>query len=90
MIISIKTIVSGRKYAAYLDGELLASAKDIECATCRVLQSRGISGRVTFTAPDSDTPSISGDIDKLAGLTVRETPTEGPRLSKHVPFAGIK
>ena len=89
MIISIKTIVSGRKYAAYLDGELLATGPDVTYKVARVLQDRGLSGRVEFTAPNSDVIALRGDVDKLASRTIEESARLGPREVNYRPWKGI-
>ena len=86
MIISIKTIISGRKYGAHYDGELIATGRDVTYRAARVLQERGLSGVVEFTAPNSDVVALRGDIARLAARTIEEGAKSGPREVKYHPF----
>jgi hypothetical protein len=86
MLIHIKTIISGRKYGAHYDGELIATGRDVTYKAARVLRERELRGPVAFTAPDSDVIALRGDVDKLADRSIRETSKEGPREVKYSPF----
>jgi hypothetical protein len=71
-------------YDVEFEGELVVrDSKDPECALARVLQSRGITGKVTLV--DANGPRIAINIERCARLTVRETRSQGLRFVKWRP-----
>ena len=59
------------------DGEILVDGvHNALCDTCRALMSRGIVASFETRKPGIDYPSVTGDIEKTAGLTVNE-PDDG-------------
>ena len=81
----------GPVYQARLDspeGPLLVnSSLEPEFAASRVLVSRGITGRIEIWDSERPYPRTSGEIEKLAKLTVREDENTPPTLRAWMPFA---
>jgi hypothetical protein len=54
-------------------------------AACRELVERGVTGWIRKYR--DGTLSTDGDIETLAGLTVRENDTDGTRIRKYISFS---
>ena len=68
----------------YEGEELCVSTKPLyDCA--RILHARGLAGNLQMVNPDG-VFSLSGDIGKMALLTISENKKTGPRVVKYVPF----
>ena len=63
------------------DGELIACSTEPLFAACRELVKRGITGHIRKYR--NGVLSAEGDIETLAGLTVFEAETQGPRICKY-------
>jgi hypothetical protein len=85
----------GQRYnchLASLDGEqIVTDALDVEFAACRVLNLRGIGGRLEVWRHGSCCPSmIITDIEKAAEWTVREDATRSPSIVPYRQFPGVR
>jgi hypothetical protein len=79
----------GPTYQVSYAGEVIVEASiAAEYDACRVLKSRGISGRMVTFGTDG-LPRLSMDIDKSAELTVTEGGGEGVRVRRWRPFEGL-
>jgi hypothetical protein len=76
----------GTIYCATYAGEVLIAACRPEFDACRALLARGITGRLEMRRPGRPTWDLAVDIEDGAGLTVRETETEGQRIVHWMPF----
>jgi hypothetical protein len=78
----------GQKYAVLLDGKVIvASAYDPEYAACRALVALGITGRLEVWRSEAAYPAIIiRDIEKAAGLTIREDARHGPAVIEFRPM----
>jgi hypothetical protein len=65
-------------------GEIVACSTEPLFAACRELVKHGITGQIRKYR--NQVLSIEGDIETLAGLTVLETETQGPRICKYRPM----
>src|SRR5687768_14789071 len=66
------------------DGEIIACSTEPLFAACRELVKGGITGHIRKYR--NGVLSTEGDIETLAGLTVFETETQGPRICKYRPM----
>lgn len=84
---AVKYTKKGPWYNAKLhrpDGEIIACSTEPLFAACRELVRRGITGHIRKYR--DGVLSTEGDIETLAGLTVFETETQGPRVCKYRPM----
>ena len=85
---AVKHTERGPWYIARLhtpDGEVIACSTEPLFAACRELVKRGITGHIRKYRDGM--LCTEGDIEQLAGLTVRENDTDGIRIRKYVPFS---
>jgi hypothetical protein len=69
------------------DGEVLvAGVHNAVCEACRVLMSRGVLGAFEIRKTGIDYPCMSGDIEKVAGLTVNEPDDGVVHFARWRPF----
>jgi hypothetical protein len=69
------------------DSEILVQGvHNAICEACRVLMSRGIIGSFETRTPGIDYPSVTGDIEKMAGLTVYEPDDGVVHFARWRPF----
>ena len=73
------------------DGEIICDrVHNAVCETCRVLMSRGITGRVETWKKDVPFACMKGEIERTAGLTVLEPDIRGrdsqPRFVRWRPY----
>lgn len=82
----------GPLYSATLDnGEVLvARSRDADFDACRVLASRGVTGKLITRRPGDTYDSLTIDIERAAKLSARETALSGPRIVKFTPFIGFE
>src|SRR5215207_10569022 len=81
---AVKYTQKGPWYNARLhrpDAEIVACSTEPLFAACRELVKRGITGQIRKYR--TGVLSTEGDIETLAGLTVFETETLGPRICKY-------
>jgi hypothetical protein len=84
----------GYRYSVICRGELIVDrSRDPECDAARALLARGITGKLTLLDGKTGKPRIIVDIEKCAGLTVKEgplrfAPYEGRPNSSHSPERG--
>ena len=65
----------GRAWHVEFDGELIVKdSNDPECDAARALLSRGITGTLVLLDPRSGKPRLYLNIEKAAGLRVKEGP----------------
>jgi hypothetical protein len=65
----------GYRYSVLFDGNLLVErSRDPELDAARALLARGVTGRLTLLDGKTGRPRTILDIEKAAGLTVREGP----------------
>jgi hypothetical protein len=75
----------GEVYEVLLGDEIIASGTSPECAACRVLKSRGHSGKAAFWREGKHTWDIRMDIEWAAGRYVAEEAKQGIRFAKWEP-----
>lgn len=63
---------------------ILNPSRDPEHEACRVLYGRGIRGRITFIHQHG-TPGMLMDIERRAGLTVKDRDGSGLSIEKYAP-----
>jgi hypothetical protein len=69
------------------DGEILVEGvHNALCEACRVLMSRGIIGSFEIRKPGLDYPCMTGDIEKVADLTVYEPDDGTVHFGRWRPF----
>ena len=84
----------GYRYSVICRGELIVDgSRDPECDAARALLARGIAGKLTLLDGKTGKPRIIVDIEKCAGLMVKEgplrfAPYEGRPNSSHSPERG--
>ena len=65
----------GYRYSVIYRGELIVDrSRDPECDAARALLARGITGKLTLLDGKTGKPRIIIDIEKCAGLTVKDGP----------------
>ena len=73
---------TGYVYSVICEGQLLVErSRDPECDAARALLAKGITGKLTMLDGKTGIPRTIIDIEKAAGLTVKEGPS-GPRFHK--------
>ena len=66
---------SGRRFHVEFDGDfIVVASRDPEPDAARALLARGYRGRITMVDSKTGTARLSFDIEKLAGLCVKEGP----------------
>jgi hypothetical protein len=75
----------GERYDVLLSDEVIASGSSPECAACRVLMDRGITGNARFWWPGKAHWSLRMGINWGAAHYVSETARSGPRFAKWAP-----
>ena len=69
------------------EGEILSDrVHNALCESCRVLMSRGVTGRFETWKPGIGQPCMTGDIERAAGLTVLEPDHGMVHFAKWRPF----
>jgi hypothetical protein len=84
-------VVGGQRYRVTHAGEVLSeSTWNPEFEACRALLERGITGKLQVWRPGKAYWGMQLDIERGAGLTVRETEEEGPYIARWRPYAGVR
>jgi hypothetical protein len=73
-------------YTVHFRGEPLGRWTDPEFSACRALLAAGYTGRLETRWKGEKFAAMRMDIEKASKLCTRETPTDGPRIVKYVPF----
>ncbi len=71
---------------SHADLEIVASTLEPFCDGCRALAELGVTGRVEMWHAGATFPSLRGDIERCAKLTVVESAKVGPRFGCWRPF----
>jgi hypothetical protein len=87
-VLVIRYGVRGPVYRVMYADEVLLEHWDPEFEACRALLARGITGKLETWRPDGTYRTLILDIEKAAGLTVKEPAAESVRIVPWVPFAG--
>jgi hypothetical protein len=77
-------------WVIYADEILIAACRNPEFDACRVLLARDITGHLEMWRSGKTWWDLAVDIEVGAGLTLRETETEGPRIVRWVPFPAAR
>jgi len=77
----------GERYEVLLGDEVIAAGASPEFAACRVLKSRGVTGKAAFWRDrgDSAMMAFTVGIDWGSARSVTETSKVGPRFAKWAP-----
>lgn len=78
---------TGYRYDIEHEGEVVVRGSRVPlCDAARWCQGVGKNGLLEVWRYGGSGPAMKGEIQRYAGLTVRETKTIGPRFEKWVPF----
>jgi hypothetical protein len=78
----------GQRYrVAHAGGTLIGNSRTPVFDTCRALLALGITGKLQVCRPGKDRADMQLDIERGAGLAIRETATESLRLVPWHPWS---